>query len=201
MHSNQHLQHMKKATLIIMLAGLIMMAACSSESSKVEHSIKTYVKKGAMDPDKVKYEIVYSALDTIPYYLKSEVLNKGAAYGKSRYDFFTSTLTKEQNLKELQEAYKKALANKTVAYICCVNVTEETPFGAIKQEKIIICDKENPDSILGAYNKDLSFVKEYRDTKEAIENYEFKTNEFAQVITDSLSPIEKYIMDGITIGK
>lgn len=184
-----------------MLAGLFLIPACSSESSKVDHAIKTYVKNWSENPDKVKYEIIYSSLDTVPYYLKSDVLTKGGAYGKSKNDFFSSTLTREKNLKELQAAYKDAMANKTVAYICCVNVTEATPFGAIKEKKIIICDKENPDSILGAYGKSLMFVEKYRYTKEALENYKFKTNEFGHVITDSLSAIEKYIMEDIKLGE
>lgn len=182
---------------VISISLVLITSGCGSKTSVAEKSAVEYAKEKA---ENANIEVIYSDLDTVPYYLMKDLLGKGLLYYECDKDYYKSPDRMERMRKEIKDLYGGIKSKPSEAYVTCMNITEETPLGQHNEKKIVIADKDNPENIIGSYSIDLSFFKGYKAIKELCEDYTFKTNDFGKIDSGDLSDVEKFIVEKFTIG-
>lgn len=185
---------MKKTAMVLMLLSLVLVAGCSEES-KVKKSVTEYARKWS-GTDNAKVDFIYTALDTVPYFLMSDVREKWRSFEHLKNGVFTSSESIEKALIDFKSAYTEARGKSIVAYITYIKVSFDTPFGPINKGLIVLNDKDNPEKRIGTFTNDIDFRHQYKRMKEVAEGYKFKENEFGKLeIDENLPELEKHIME------
>lgn len=183
------------AMALLFALSLTMATSCNNGKSKAEKAAIEKAKEKAMFPDNAEVEIVYSGLDTVPYYLMDNMLTMTDNHLEHVKSWSSSS--KEEILnkdrEEIRAAYQSYKANPNVAYVMCVETRENTPLGMHKERRIVICDKDNSENILGTMNADYQYRHRYYTLRSVCERYSVEKNEYGKIKTDGMNEIEKFI--------
>lgn len=182
------------AMALLFALSLTMATSCNNGKSKAEKAAIEKAKEYAMSPDNAEVEVIYSGLDTVPYYLMDNMLtmtDKHIEHTKSWSSDKNEIL--ENDREEIRAAYQSYKANPNVAYVTCVEMRENTPLGTNKERLVVICDKDNPENILGIMNADYQYRHRYYTLRSVCERYSIEKNEYGKIKTDGMNEIEKFI--------
>lgn len=182
------------AMALLFALSLTMATSCNNGKSKAEKAAIEKAKEYAMSPDNAEVEVIYSGLDTVPYYLMDNMLtmtDKHIEHTKSWSRYQNEILDKDR--EEIRTAYQSYKANPNVAYVTCVEMRENTPLGTNKERLVVICDKDNPENILGIMNADYQYRHRYYTLRSVCERYSIEKNEYGKIKTDGMNELEKFI--------
>lgn len=202
-----------KKLLIFASIITIILSACSSESA-VKNTVTEHLKKQMRNPDSFKIESIEVRKDTVPQYITNDLLsladkasdaleeytryqNLGYLWADEKYEsskkMFAAT-------SELQTAYDQAMKEKpTVEFVAYVKFSGTNAMGGtVSNSAIVIVDSKDTNKILGTFNIDQDFVKQFVTIKMVGSKFNFnlEQNKFGKYETDGLPYFEKFIIDG-----
>lgn len=204
---------MEKLIVMIMIPLAIgMFTDCQSDENKVKETVSAYLAKRMKNSASFKIVSIEIREDTIPCYLTNEILDLAEKYNDAADEFLRyadmSHLFLDEKIESkyemtaaedrLKETYDSARANDSseVQSIAYVKYSGTNAMGGtISQSTIIIIDKKNPAKILGSFDIDTDFIKQFMTIKMKCENYKFPQNKFGKFETEGMTYLEKFIMN------
>lgn len=182
------------AMALLVALSLTMATSCNNGKSKAEKAAIEKAKEYAMSPDNAEVEVIYSGLDTVPYFLMDNMLSMTDKHIEHTNSWSPSkNEILEKDREEIRAAYKSYIAKPNVAYVTCVEMRENTPLGTNKERLIVICDKDNSENILGFRKVYYEYRHKYYTLRSVCERYSIEKNEYGKIKTDGMNEIEKFI--------
>ena len=182
------------AMALLVALSLTVTTSCNNSQSKAEKAAIEKAKEYAMSPDNAEVEVIYSGLDTVPYFLMDNMLSMTDKHIEHTNSWSPSkNEILEKDREEIRAAYKSYIAKPNVAYVTCVEMRENTPLGMNKERLIVICDKDNPENILGFRKVYYEYRHKYYTLRSVCERYSIEKNEYGKIKTDGMNEIEKFI--------
>lgn len=204
---------MKKFTILLTLVLVVLVSACSTEST-VKDTVSSYLKKQLKNPESFKIELMEIRKDTIPAYLSNEMLtlaekandafeeynrykDRSYLWADEKYQASQKMLSTTQ---ELQTAYESAINedSPTVEYIAYVKFSGTNAMGGtVSSRAIVIVDRNDPKKILGVFDIDKDFVEKFIVIKMVGSKFKFelKQNKFGKYETEGLPYFEQFIIN------
>lgn len=199
---------MKKVFIFL---GLIIFAMTSCVESKVKNTAINYVKKSLKNPDSFNVISVETQLDTIPFYLRKDILSTAKEYAEAldkwdRYKdmsylwatekkkYLSNALTLHNKLQSLCKDEQTYLSSKE--YIVYIEYSGTNSIGGIlTNREIVIIKKDNPNKVIGSFLIDKDFIGQFFCIKSAIDSdFNLPRNLYGKFELENLPYIERFIL-------
>lgn len=199
---------MKKYFYLLVIPFLLM--SCS-KTKTAEETAQNYIQSMLKNPESFKLEYIDAALDTIPFFLDSNVLKaaKESYEAMEKYNRYKDRsylwasekraateefLASKENLDEVCKEDSKA---PQIEYVVLMKSSGTNPMGGrVSSKEIVIVDNKDPKKVLGSFSIDREFIRSFMMAMYSRNpDWDLKQNQFGKYETDGLSRIVKFIID------
>ena len=182
-----------------------------SKTKTVKETAQNYIQSMLKNPESFKLEYIDASLDTIPFFLDNNVLKaaKDSYEAMEKYDRYKdrSYLWAEEKSAAMSEfltskqildaACQQDSKEPQIQYVVLMKSSGTNPMGGrVSSKEIIIVDSKDPKKVLGAFQIDREFIREFMMAMYSRNpNWELKQNQFGKYETDGMNRIEQFIID------
>lgn len=202
---------MKKLVFLFSLTLTLFFVSCTE--SKVRNTATEHIKKQMKDPSSFKAENVDVILDTVPVFLKKEILatakvtlgyvndvdrysKRSNLWAKEKSDAQSSAVASMFLLKAMIDSEnKKEKEDSDIQYFVLMNVSGKNSYGGVVSSKyIVIVNKDKTDEVLGEYRVDEDLYGcIYTILSVDGKSSRIKTNSFGKTEREGLNKIEQFV--------